>query len=189
MIITISRECGCGGHEIGLRLAKKLGIAFYDKKILAKCAKDKGINAKLPELGDDVKKFYNLRRSREEREMLKNLILEIASKEPCVIVGRCSDHILRDMPDTTRIFIKSSQECKIARVMERRGIGEKEAKQRMKKTDEMRRAYFEKYTGQPWGLASSYDFSLDSSYLGLNGCVEVIMSIIENRLKVAKCFD
>ncbi len=196
MIITISRECGCGGREVGRRLAKKLGIGFYDKEAIAELAKEKGIDTNMSEFENSgtesqIHAFYmNLSgKGEENKALLRGIINEIASKGSCVIVGRCADHILRDGEDVTTVFIHADLESKIARVMERNHMGADEARQLLAKVDRKRRAYFESCTGQRWGEANSYNLCLDSAYLGLNGCVDIIEEFLNKRLKVKKCFD
>lgn len=195
MIIAISREAGCGGHEIGLRVAKKLKIPFYDKKILSEIAAGKGINTNLPEFTIDtpkenkgiVRNFFDTKVT--DRNELKPLIEEVANQGDCVIVGRCANLILENSDDVVSFFIHASEEDKIARMMERKGYSVHEAKRRINHIDGERKAYFERFTGRKWRSCRSYNFSLDSGYLGLNGCVDAIIALSKSKLKVTKCFD
>lgn len=196
MVITISRECGCGGREIGRRLAEKLKIDFYDKERIANYAEEIGIDTSMPEFENigTESQLYSLYmnlsgKGYENRALLRGVINEIASKGPCVIVGRCADHILKDDDDVTTIFIHADEASKIARIMERNHITAQEAKQLLVKVDKRRRAYFELCTGRRWGEANSYNLCLDSAYLGLNGCVDTIIEFLNKRLKVKQCFD
>ena len=195
MIVVISRESGCGGHEIGYRLAKKLGITFYDKKIIAGIAKRRDINTDLPEfteaLSDDensiIKGFVNS--SSSDRKRIQELIDELA-KEDCVIVGRLGMHLLKDeRDDVTSFYIHADEDIKVSRVMERHGVNLETAKKGMSKIDKDRKLYLEKILGKKWRSMSNYNFSIDSGYLGLNGSVDMIAEILNNRLVVSKCFD
>lgn len=192
MIIAISRESGCGGHEIGLRVSKRLNIPFYDKVSLKKLAETDGINTNLPELEEEIsEKFIGLTQSRlKDRDELALFINKLIKSGDCVIVGRCSDHIANTYrDDVVSFFIHADEGIKIARMMERRNISANEAKKRMKKIDANRKLYFERYTDKTWRDAGSYNFSLDSGYLGLNGSVDAIIELTQNKLRVSKCFD
>lgn len=196
MIVMISRESGCGGHEIGLRVAKKLGIAFYDKKKIAEIARERGINTNLPEFSED---FYKSEKNAirhlldyitTNRRELIELVNEITKNEDCVIVGRCGMHLLKESrDDLTSFYIHADEDIKLSRVMERNGVSIEAAKKSMNKIDKERKTYLEKYAGKKWADISNYNFSLDSGYLGLNGCVDTIISILNNRLVISKCFD
>lgn len=195
MVIVISRESGCGGHEIGYRLANQMGIAFYDKKIVAGIAKEKGININLPEFTDDV---VDLNKSilkdivgngSPDRKKIQELVNELA-KEDCVIVGRLGMHLLKcDRDDVTSFYVHADEEIKLSRVMERHGLSAEKAQKGMAKIDKERKAYLEKELGKTWRNTSNFNFSIDSGYLGLNGSVDLIAYIVKNRLVVSKCFD
>ena len=194
MVIVISRESGCGGHEIGYRVAKKLGIPFYDKKIIAGMAQQKGINTNLPEfaeviLDDKGSSKDNTSASSADRKSIQEMVSELAN-EDCVVVGRLGMHLLKeDRDDVTSFYIHADEDIKVSRVMERHGVNIETAKKGMSKIDRERQAFIEKVLGKKWRSISSYNFSLDSGYLGLNGCVDTITSILNNRLVVSKCFD
>ena len=195
MVILISRESGCGGHEIGYRVAKKLGIPFYDKKIIAGMAKEKGMNTNLPEFSEAVLDSEKssikdvASTSSPDRKRIQEFVSELAN-EDCVVVGRLGMHLLKeDRDDVTSFYIHADEDIKVSRVMERHGVNIETAKRGMSKIDRERQAFIEKVLGKKWRSASSYNFSLDSGYLGLNGCVDTITYIIDNRLVVSKCFD
>lgn len=192
MVIAISRESGCGGHEIALRVAKKLNIPFYDKVSLRTLAEQHGIEANLPEFKDETTSAWKgfVENRIVGRELLSSFVQELASKEDCVIVGRCSNLVLKNSDiDAVSFFIHADEDIKIARMMERKGLSVEAAKRRMSQIDADRKAYFERFVGKKWRSCRSYNFSLDSGYLGLNGCVDAIISLSENRLMVSKCFD
>lgn len=194
MVIAIFREAGCGGHEIGLRLAKRMNIPFYDKKILAEIAEGRGIDTDLPEFETDTPREKGAIRNFIEtrlagRDELIKMMTELKDKGDCVIVGRCADLILDDSDNVVSFFIHASEEDKIARMMERKGYSVHEAKRRIEQIDGARKAYFERFTGRRWRSCRSYNFSLDSGFLGLNGCVDAIIRLSGSKLKVTKCFD
>lgn len=195
MVIVISRESGCGGHEIGYRLAKKLGIAFYDKQIIAGIAKEKGMNTNLPEFTDDVVDVDKgvlkdmVGSGTPDRKQIQVLVDEL-TQEDCVIVGRLGMHLLKhDRDDITSFYIHADDEIKLSRVMERHGLSAEKAQKGMAKIDRERKVYIEKELGKTWRNMSNFNFSIDSGYLGLNGSVDLMAYIVENRLVVSKCFD
>lgn len=195
MIIVISRESGCGGHEIGYRLAKKLGVAFYDKQIVADIAKKKDINTNLPEFAENIvdseKRIIKdiVSTNSSDRKQIQGLVNELA-KEDCVIVGRLGMHLLKeDRDDLTSFYIHADDEIKLSRVMERFGLTVDKAQKGMAKIDRERQLYLEKVLGKKWRNMSNYNFSIDSGYLGLNGSVDMMVEILNNRLVVSKCFD
>lgn len=195
MVIVISRESGCGGHEIGYRLAKKLGVAFYDKQIIAGIAREKGMNTNLPEFTDDVVDMDKgvlkdiVGSGTPDRKQIQELVDEL-TQEDCVIVGRLGMHLLKyGRDDVTSFYIHADDEIKLSRVMERYGLSAEKAKKGMAKIDKERKTYIEKELGKTWRSMSNFNFSIDSGYLGLNGSVDLMAYIVENRLVVSKCFD
>ena len=191
-IITISREFGSGGRFIGEEVAKKLGIAYYDKNIIGQIAEKSGLspeyiqeNAELsPKKGlfayafsgrDITGKFV------EDMvyEVQRNIILEWAEKEPCVIIGRNADYILKDRDDVLNVFIHGDMPEKIKRITGLYNVKEKEAVKMMADTDKRRRTNYNFYTDQNWGKASNYTLCLNSSQLGYDRCEMIIMECVK----------
>jgi len=196
-IITIGRQLGSGGKEVGIRVAKELGIPVYDKELLQEAAKKSGLHTKIFESFDERPKsllysiamdayplgFTGAGDSLEQQVYLATFetIRHLADEGPCVLIGRCADYALADHPDHLSLFIYAPLEDRIRRVAERQNLTEDKAKALILKTDKRRAAYYEYYSSKKWGAVESYDFCLNSSYLGLSGTVELVRSIVDQR--------
>ena len=191
-IITISREFGSGGRFIGEEVAKKLGIAYYDKNIIGQIAEKSGLspeyiqeNAELsPKKGLFAYAFSGrdiTGKSVEDMvyEAQRNIILELAEKEPCVIIGRNADYILKARDDGLNVFIHGDMPEKIKRITGLYNVKEKEAVKMMADTDKRRRTNYNFYTDQNWGKASNYTLCLNSSQLGYDRCEMIIMECVK----------
>ena len=191
-IITISREFGSGGRFIGEEVAKKLGIVYYDKNIIGQIAEKSGLspeyiqeNAELsPKKGLFAYAFSGrdiTGKSVEDMvyEVQRNIILELAEKEPCVIIGRNADYILKDRDDVLNVFIHGDMPEKIKRITGLYNVEEKEAVKMMADTDKRRRTNYNFYTDQNWGKASNYTLCLNSSQLGYDRCEMIIMECVK----------
>ena len=191
-IITISREFGSGGRFIGEEVAKKLGIAYYDKNIIGQIAEKSGLspeyiqeNAELsPKKGLFAYAFSGrdiTGKSVEDMvyEAQTNIILGLAEKEHCVIIGRNADYILKDRDDVLNVFIHGDMPEKIKRITGLYNVKEKEAVKMMADTDKRRRTNYNFYTDQNWGKASNYTLCLNSSQLGYDRCEMIIMECVK----------
>ena len=191
-IITISREFGSGGRFIGEEVAKKLGIKYYDKEIIGQIAKESGLapeyikeNAELsPKKGIFAYAFTGrdiTGKSVEDMvyEAQRKVILELAEKEPCVIIGRNADFILKDRDDVLNVFIHGNMPEKTERICRLYNVSEKEAVKMMTDTDKRRMTNYNFYTDQKWGKASNYTLSLNSSQLGYDKCEEIIIKCVK----------
>ena len=187
-IITISREFGSGGRFIGEEVAKKLGIAYYDKNIINEIAEKSGLspeyiqeNAELsPRKGLFAYAFSGrdiTGKSVEDMvyEAQRKVILDLAQKEPCVIVGRNVDYILKDREDVLNVFIHGDMPEKIQRIVRLYNVEEKEAVKIMADTDKRRMTNYNFYTDQKWGKAGNYTLCLNSSQLGYDRCEAIII--------------
>ena len=190
-IITISREFGSGGRFIGEEVAKKLGIAYYDKNIINDIAEKSGLspeyiqeNAELsPKKGLFAYAFAGrdiTGKSVEDMvyEAQRKVILELADKESCVIIGRNADYILKDRDDVLNVFIHGDTPEKIQRITRLYNVEEQKAVKMMADTDKRRMANYNFYTDQKWGKASNYTLCLNSSKLGYDRCEKIIMECI-----------
>ena len=199
MIISIGRQCGSGGHEIGEKLAERYGIKLYDRNIINMMAEqtnsDPETVAKMEEKRDslfgsrkggfaDKEKDLMNRFSkaddlfRQERAMIRNL----AEKESFVIIGRGANALLEGNPDVLRIFVYAPESFRIARAKEDFRLEfDSEAKKKIESVDKGRREYFEYYTGKTWGDIDHHDISIDSSLLGIDGTVEILSAIIDKK--------
>ena len=198
-IITIGRQYGSGGKEIGIRLAKELGIPCYDKELLKQAAQKSGLCETLFENFDEKPRslLYSIAmdpyafsfagglegESLEQKVYLATFdtIRFIAQEGPCVIIGRCADYVLKDDPNHLSLFISAPLEKRIQRVCHRMNVTPEKAKVIINKTDKRRASYYEYYSSRKWGSIDSYQFCLDSSVLGLGGTVELIRSIVEHK--------
>ena len=191
-IITISREFGSGGRFIGEEVAKKLGIAYYDKNIIGQIAEKSGLspeyiqeNAELsPKKGLFAYAFSGrdiTGKSVEDMvyEAQRNIILDLAEKEPCVIIGRNADYILKDRDDVLNVFIHGDMPEKIKRITGLYNVKEKEVVKMMADTDKRRRTNYNFYTDQNWGKASNYTLCLNSSQLGYDRCEMIIIECVK----------
>lgn len=191
-IITISREFGSGGRFIGEEVAKKLGIAYYDKNIINQIAEESGLSPdyiqESAELSPKKGIFaYALAgrditgKSVEDMvyEAQRKVILELAEKEPCVIIGRNADFILKDRDDVLNVFIHGNMPEKTERICRLYNVSEKEAVKMMTDTDKRRMTNYNFYTDQKWEKASNYTLSLNSSQLGYDKCEEIIIKCVK----------
>ena len=191
-IITISREFGSGGRFIGEEAAKKLGISYYDKNIISHIAEESGLSPdyiqESAELSPKKGLFaYALAgrditgKSVEDMvyEAQRKVILGLAEKEPCVIIGRNADFILKDRDDVLNIFIHGNMPEKTERICRLYNVSEKEAVKMMTDIDKRRMTNYNFYTDQRWGKASNYTLCLNSSQLGYDKCEKIIIECAE----------
>ena len=199
-IVTIGRQCGSGGHTIGKLLAQRLGLAFYDKEIVEMVAAKTKLS---PEFISSHGEYfhsgalghiigYGARFDSTQKtgssltdqlhQIQSEIILEVAEKEPCVIVGRCADCVLRDKFPTLNVFIHSDMPYKIERSIQEHDLDPEKAESILKRRDKARAHHYKFYTDQKWGDTQHYDLSLDSGRLGVEGCVEIIANAY-NRVK------
>jgi cytidylate kinase len=197
-IITIGREYGSGGKEIGHRLADYYDIPFYDKQLLKIAAKESGICEEMFESYDEkptssflyslVMDPYSLGFGNAGYEMPINekvflaafdTIKKLADEGPCVIVGRCADYALRDYPNRLNVFIKAPLEFKKTRIRDEYHIPEERIRGHAAHMDKQRASYYNYYTSRKWGEAASYDLCIDSGMFGIEGTVELIKHAVD----------
>ena len=187
-VITIGREFGSGGRFIGEEVAKKLGIAYYDKNIISQIAEKSGLSPEYIQESAELSPKKGLLayalagrditgKSVEDMvyEVQRKVILELAEKEPCVIIGRNADFILKDRDDVLNVFIHGDMPEKIQRITRLYNVGEQEAVKMMADTDKRRMANYNFYTEQNWGKASNYTLCLNSSEIGYDKCEAIII--------------
>ena len=189
IIINIGRQFGGGGLGVAYELGKKLGIPVYDKELIAKAAQDSGFSKGIFEESDEKKRLFSLssifasrfgdtENYMSDRGLFKmqiETIRKIAEQGSAIIVGRCSDYILRDMECTLDVFLTSPLEVRAARIAERSGLSLEEAEKLAEEKDRNRAEYYNYYTFTDWGVASTYDLCLDSSVLGIEGTADMII--------------
>ena len=188
-IITISREFGSGGHTVGKKVAERLGIPCYDNELIQKIAEQSGfVEEYIKEEGEHVPQSSWLASAftgwnwngPSNQDLLwtiqRNIILELAEKESCVIVGRCADFILRDK-NCLRVFIHASMEKRAVRIVNEYGERREAPEQRLKSKDKRRASYYRFYTDMKSGQSQNYHIALDSGELGLDKCADIICSL------------
>ncbi len=189
-IISIGRQFGSGGHEVGRRLAAELGLKLYDKELLKMMAQESNICEQVLEDYDeknsgsllysimmDVYPSMNYVGNTLQRQIYQaqyDTIRKIGQKGGCVIVGRGADYILREYPNLTSVFIHASEEYRIGRIMEYEHVSHDKARDIINKADKKRASFYNFQTEKKWGSVSSYNLSLDTSDIGIEGCVSVI---------------
>ena len=188
-VITISREFGSGGRTIGKKVAEKLNIPCYDAELITKIAEKSGFDQEYLTrnseengggwLGNVFIRGNYYGRSNEDYiwQAQSEVILDLASKEDCVIVGRCADYILKGKADLLTVFIHASEEKRIERITNVYGIRSEDPAKRLRDKDKRRKAYHRFYTETEWGRAKHYTICLDSGEIGIDRCAESIASL------------
>lgn len=194
-IVTIGRQFGSGGREIGQKLAKRLEIPLYDHRLVSMAAKELGIKQSVAAKVDEeslnaflsgyqvntttysqfinaASYIYSLNEDVYEKQ--KQIILTLAAKGPCVIIGRCADYILKDSYECVNVFICASRKDRIARIMERYDLTARKAAAKIRKTDRDRKYYYEDHTGYDWGSIDSHQALLNVSLLGQEKIVDIL---------------
>ena len=198
-IITIGREYGSAGREIGYKVADYFGIKLYDKEMLARAAKESGICQELFETHDEkptssflyslVMDTYSLGYSAGSYADMPinhkvflaqfDTIKKIASEGPCILVGRCADYALEDFDNVLSVFIHADMNARIRRIARIYDLTDAKAKERIVKTDKQRASYYNYYSNKKWSDADSYNIGLDSSVLVIDGTAEAIERLVE----------
>lgn len=199
-IITIGREFGSAGREIGEKLAANLGIKCYDKELLQRAAKDSGLCPEIFEnhdekptssflynlvmdtysFGYNASSFVDMPISHKVFLAQFDAIKKIAEEGPCIIVGRCADYALADYQNCIHLFIHAALESRIKRISEKYNLEPDKAREMIQKKDKQRANYYNYYSSKKWGHADSYHLSIDSSLLGIDGTVQLIQQFIED---------
>ena len=201
VIITIGRQYGSGGAEVGKKLGAKLGLDVYDKEILKMTSNESGIRESYfhladeragkkllykivqsmvpentgPSLGSDLVSSDNLFRFQS------SVIRKLAQEQSCVIIGRCAEHVLAGEENLVRVFIRADMNARIERIREKGYYAEEDIPKNIKRMDKERREYHRYFTGKDWEAIENYDLILDSSKIGTDGCVECIINYLNVR--------
>ena len=194
-IITISREFGSGGRTIGHQVAEALGIPFYDKELVEHIALESGFAPEYVEEhsehspGGSIFSYAfgphgvpGVMNGLSTADFLWNVqcnvILQIAEKGPCVIVGRNADYVLKDRPDCLHAFICADMEARAERIVRLYGESEKSPQARLNEKDKRRKVNCQHYTGRTWGQSQNYDICLNSSVLGIETCTDILVKLM-----------
>ena len=199
-IITISREFGSGGRTIGRKVAEELGIPFYDKELVDQIAMESGFAPKFVEEHGEHSPSGSLfsyafspqgvpgiMNGLSTADFLWNIqcnvILQLADKGPCVIVGRNADYILKDRADALHVYVFADTPYRAERIVRLYGDSEKTPEQRLAEKDKRRRVNYQHYTGRTWGQAQNYDICLDTGVLGIEQCTDIVVDIVRKSQK------
>lgn len=204
LVITIGRQYGSAGIDIGQKIADALGIPFYDKELVElaaeksnlspdalKRADERATNSFLYSVANGGMSFHSLHTPTPYDMPINDklfiaqseVIKEIAAKGDCVIVGRCADYVLRNVEnvDVLSIFLYAPLDYRVKRVMEHVGLNEAKARESVIKTDKRRRTYYEYYTSNDWGVMSNYDLCLNTAALGIDETAELVISYVKSK--------
>lgn len=199
-VITIGRQFGSAGREIGEKVAAHFGITCYDKELLSRAAKESGFCEEMLEnhderptnsflynlvmdtysFGYNASSFVDMPISHKVFLAQFDTIKKIAAEGPCVIVGRCADYALSDFKNCIHLFIYGDEETKIKRIMGKYNLTEAKAREMIQKKDKQRQSYYNYYSSKKWGRADSYDLCINSSVLGVEGTVKLVTQYIED---------
>lgn len=197
-IITIGRQFGSGGRELGKAVADKLGIKYYDKELISLAAKESGYN---PEIFENVDEratnsllyslsmgIYNLGNGyapmrdmpvNDQLYLLQHKIIRELAAEPCVIVGRCADYILRNNKNLLRIFVYANLKDRVENAIKIHKVPENKAESTVKKTDKTRANYYNFYSNQKWGAVENYDLCLNTSTISRENAIKIVCNIVD----------
>lgn len=198
-IITIGRQFGSGGRELGKALADELGIPYYDKELISLAAKESGYNHEIFENVDERATnsllyslsmgIYNLGNGyapmrdmpvNDQLYLLQHKIIRELAAKPCVIVGRCADYILRNNKNLLRIFVYAKMEDRVKNAVRIHDVPENKAESIVKKTDKTRANYYNFYSNQKWGAVENYDLCLNTSTISRDKAIKLICDIVDN---------
>ncbi len=199
-VITISRGFGSGGKTIGRMLAQRLDIDYFDNDLLRLASEESGINIELFGKADEKVKanlFKKYNRSYGERvispdsaEFISDdnlfnyqakIIRDLAEKQNCILIGRCADYILRNEKKAIRIFVCADEDFCVNKVVELYGLDPDDAKKKIDKIDKSRAAYYKYYTGKEWNDPLNYDLCVNTSNVGFDGAVDIIIDYLQRR--------
>ena len=201
MVITISRQYGSRGREIGKALSEDLSIAFYDKELITMASRQSGISEEHFEKFDErasnsllytlsigasaaVSSDYGAMPNvpiNDELFLMQHKIIRQVAEESCVIVGRCADYVLSDRKDCVRLFVCADAEIRAAHVAQRLGISVDKARTLIRKTDKTRANYYNYYAAGQWGNPNNYDLCINSGTLSVEGCVALVSAYLQQR--------
>lgn len=205
LIITIGRQFGSGGHDVGEKIAEYFNIPFYDKELVEMAAQKSNISKEaLKEVderatnsflyslasgnysmrGINAPIYYEMPINDKLFIAQAEVIKEVAKKGSCVIVGRCADYVLEnENVDLLNVFIYGSVDYRAKRVMEALDLTQSKARDKVMKTDKQRRTYYDYYTSRDWGVMSNYDICINAEKFGIEGAANLIISTARHKIK------
>ena len=204
-VINLGRQLGSGGKEIGEKLAHELGISFYDKELISLASEESGLckdffekadekaqttylggllGSHFPFMNEGTIPYSSCLCNDSLFKIQSDVIRQLASERSCLFVGRCADYILRDHPRHINIFVSSTPEARIERLMKIHQIQREEAEELIEKADRKRSEYYNYYSYNTWGAAATYHICIDSSILGIDGTVAFLKDFVTKSLKL-----
>ena len=202
-VMTIGRQLGSGGREIGQKLSARLGIAFYDKELIRIASQESGLKEEFFERVDEQKHFSlfpgilglrtaltddffsNYYLSNESLFRIQSDVMKkLAAEGSCIFVGRCADYVMKDERNCLNLFVSADMEERIRRIAQSHKISEGKAKELIERTDKGRSSYYNYFTGKTWGAAESYHLCINSSLLGIDETVRFICHVAETRFSL-----
>ena len=197
-IITISRQFGSGGRDVGKKLADALGIKYYDRELIEMAAKESGFDKEMFEdttantsrlfrfintfgysLGAPLSVMNDITMSDQIFLIQSRVVEQAADSGPCVIVGRCADYVLDNRDDVLKVFIAGDMNDRKKRAIQYYDVDERDVEASIRKIDRNRKGYYDYYTDKKWGAAESYDVCLNTSVFGIDGCVAILKQLLE----------
>ncbi len=194
IIVTISREFGAEGHEIGEVLAEKLGMKLYDKDILGKAARERGLDKTALSDADErvARRFFEpylmlsmglVNKNDQLFEMEEQIIRDLAATESCVIIGRLSDYLLRNDPNAIKVLVFAPLEFRVNNIRQKYGMSESAARKMVNRMDMARRDYCAYYSGGKWKQDSGKDILLNRETLGVQGCADILLAAVKTKME------
>lgn len=203
-VITIGRQLGSGGREIGQKVAARLCIPFYDKELIRIASKESGLKEEFFERVDEQKHFSlfpgllgirtaitddffsNYYLSNETLFKIQSDVMrKLAEEGSCIFVGRCADYVMKEQRNCLNVFISADMDDRIRRISESHKITEGKAREMIEKTDKGRSGYYHYFSGKTWGAAESYHLCINSSLLGIEETVKLLISVAEERFRLS----
>lgn len=197
IIITIGRELGSGGREIGMKLAEKLNIPFYDKELLEKAAKESGYSEEIFEKHDEkptnsflyaLAMGVNAFNQSYQRPLMLEIYLaqfdtikKLADEGSGVFIGRCSDYVLAEVPEAFHVFVRADMETRVERTMKKHSISKEKAEDICKKNDKDRSSYYNYYSNTVWGDSRHYDLCINTTKMGIDKSVDLIIECLNGK--------
>lgn len=202
IIVAISRQYGSGGASVAKLLGRELGIPVYERQLIEMAAEKAGLSPGYIDSLEETSSrsfLFNLVSTHSPGSIVPQydipvsfsayaaqaaVIRELAGRGSCIIVGRCAGYILRDDPDCVKIFLRADDDARVTRVMERYGLGRKDAEKRLKKMDKGRSNYYRSFTGEEWGDVYAHDLCLNTSFTGVEGAADTLIAFLKTTKKL-----
>lgn len=182
IVVTISREYGSGGRYVGKLLADRMHLPFYDKELISLAAKESGLSSAYIVKNDEIMASSKYKDNNDDRLFVAEVkVIKDLAKHSCVIVGRCSDYILKDTKNTLKVFLYSDMNSKVKRAVKYYGISKEKAEKQIESINKKREKHYKYYTDRAWKNPNNYDLMLNVDLLGVEKCAELIENIIKSK--------